>query len=114
VKTPFESATSVALAFEQAMKDVTTSSSLSPSMFTLEINGKPALVLRAKWHADAERLCRDWVYSHKQKISTKGTHGTELPPLIKVRIAHRVERAAYQAEREMAELYDGVEIVRLD
>ncbi len=109
IKTPFENSPNVALGFEEAMRDVSVPSRYSPSIFTLEINGNPTFAFRAKWQAEAERLGRDWVYSHKDQISTKGLHGTELPPLIKVRIARASERAAFETDDGRAELYDGVQ-----
>jgi hypothetical protein len=112
-KTPFENSANVALGFEEAMRDVSVPSRYSPSIFTLEINGNPTFAFRAKWQAEAERLARDWVYSHKDQISTKGSHGTELPPVIKVRIARASERAGFETDDGRAELYDGVRIVRL-
>lgn len=34
--------------------------SFSLSTFTLDIDGKPMLVLRTKWQADANEICRAW------------------------------------------------------
>lgn len=113
MKKPFEHSANVALGFEEAMRDVSVSSRYSLSLFTLEVNGKPMLSFRAKRHAEAERLARDWVYSHKDQISSKGRYGTELPVLISVRIALAAERAAFEAESDRVELYDGIRIVRL-
>jgi hypothetical protein len=113
IKTPFEHNANVAQGFEEAMRDVSVPSHYSPSIFTLEVNGKPTFAFRAKWQAEAERLGKDWVYSHRDQISTKGSHGTELPPVIKVRIARASERAAFETDDGRAELYDGVRIVRL-
>jgi hypothetical protein len=112
-KTPFEQSANAALGFEEAIRNVSVPSHYSPSIFTLEINGNPTFAFRAKWQAEAERLGRDWVYSHKDQISSKGSHGTELPPVIKVRIARASERTAFEADKGRVELYDGVRIVRL-
>jgi len=101
------------LDFEEAMRNVNRPSPYSLSLFTLEINGKPKLSFLAKRHAEAERLGRDWVYSHRDQISSKGRYGTELPPLIGVRIALAAERTAFAAAGEGAELYDGVRIVKM-
>jgi len=113
VKNPFEQSANIALGFEEAMRNASLSSPYSLSLFTLEINGKPKLAFWAKRHAEAERLGRDWVYSHKDQIVSKGRYGTELPPLISVRMALAAERAAFEAEGKQIELYDGVKIVRL-
>lgn len=113
LKKPFEHSANVALGFEEAMRDASLSSRYSLTLFTLEINGKPKLAFGAKRHAEAERRGRDWVYSHRDQISSKGPRGTELPPLISVRLALATERAAFEAESDRIELYDGVKIVRL-
>lgn len=113
MKKPLELSDHTALRFEQAMRSVSVPSRYSLSTFTLEINGKPKLAFQTKWHGEAERLGRDWVYSHLDQISSKGPHGTELPPLISIRMALAVERAAFDADNDHDELYDGVKIVRL-
>lgn len=113
MKEPFDRSGNLALGFERAMREASLSSRYSLLLFTLEINGKPKLAFRAKRHAEAERIGRDWVYSHKDQVASKGRYGTELPPLISVRIALAVERAAFEAESDRVELYDGVRIVRL-
>jgi hypothetical protein len=113
MKKPFELSTNVALGFEEAMRNISVPSRYSLSIFTLEINGKPVLAFRTKRHAEADRLGRDWVYSHLDQISSKGPYGTELPPLISVRIALAAERAAFIADSNDDELYDGVKVVRL-
>ena len=113
MKKPFELSTNVALGFEEAMRNISVPSRYSLSIFTLEINGKPVLAFRTKRHAEADRLGRDWVYSHLDQISSKGPYGTELPPLISVRMALAAERAAFEADSNDDELYDGVKVVRL-
>jgi hypothetical protein len=113
VKTPFEHSANVALGFEKAMRDVSVSTRYALSVFTLEVNGKPTLVFRTKWHIEAERIGRDWVYSHQDQILMKGPFGTKLPPLIKVRIARAAEREAFEADTDSLDIYDGVKVVRL-
>jgi hypothetical protein len=108
MKKPFELSANVAQGFEEAMRNISIPSPFSLSIFTLEINGKPKLAFQAKRHAEADRLGRDWVYSHLDQISSKGPYGTELPPLISVRIALAPERAAFEADSNDDELYDGV------
>jgi hypothetical protein len=85
--------------------------SYSLSTFTLEIDGKPTLVVRAKWQAEADELCRDWVQSHG--VVSIGPHGAELRPLLKVRIARSAEKTAYDASVNSTELYRDVKIVKL-
>lgn len=114
MKKPFELSANVALGFEKAMRSISVPSHYSLSIFTLEINGKPKLAFQAKRHAEAERLGRDWVYSHLDQISSKGRYGTELPPLISIRMALAAERAAFEADSDDDELYDGVKVVRLN
>jgi hypothetical protein len=113
MKKPFELSANVALGFEEALRNISVPSRYSLSIFTLEINGKPKLAFQAKRHAEADRLGRDWVYSHLDQISSKGPYGTELPPLISVRMALAAERAAFEADSNDDEFYDGVKIVRL-
>jgi hypothetical protein len=113
MKKPFEHSANVPLGFEEAMRNISVPSRFSLSIFTLEINGRPTLTLQAKWHAEADRLGRDWVYSHLDQISSKGPYGTELPPLISVRVALAAERAAFEADSNDDELYDGVKVLRL-
>ena len=112
MKKPFELSANVALGFEEAIRNISVLSRYSLSVFTLEINGKPKLAFQAKRHTEAERLGRDWVYSHRDQISSKGRYGTELPPLIGVRMALAAERAVFEADSNH-EFYDGVKIVRL-
>jgi hypothetical protein len=109
VKTPFEHSANVALGFEKAIRDVRGSAPFALSVFTLEVNGKPRLAFRTKWHIEAERIGRDWVYSHQDQIFMKGPFGTTLPPLIKVRIAHPAEWKAFEAD----DIYNGVKVARL-
>jgi protein-tyrosine phosphatase len=85
----------------------------SNSTFTLDVNGEPHLVFQTKWHSDAEEIGRRWVEDHAQQLSTKGPHGTDLPPVIKVRMARTTEKASFDAAAEAAEIYEGVKIVHL-
>jgi len=113
VKTPFEHSANVALGFEKAMRDVSVSAPYALSVFTLEVNGKPTLAFQTKWHTEAERIGRDWVYSHQDQILMKGPFGTKLPPLIKVRIARAAERKAFEVDTDSLDIYNGVKVVRL-
>ena len=83
------------------------------STFTVEINQTPTLVFQAKRATEAEDIGFGWAQDHSQKISTKGSHGTDLPAVIKVRVARPDEKAAYEVERGDVDVYAGVKIVYL-
>lgn len=87
------------------------------STFTLDIDGKPTLVLRTKWRVSAEEYCRTWVQAHRDELATKGPYGSDLPlisrPAITLRMAHAAERAAYQASAHSAQLFHDVSVVML-
>ena len=87
--------------------------SFSLSPFTLEIDGKPTLVFEAKWHVEADEICRSWVRSNWNPIPKQGPNGIEFPPVFKVRLAHASEKAAYQADIAHAELHGEVHVVKL-
>ena len=72
------------------------------STFTVEVNQIPTLVFQAKWATEAEDIGFGWAQDHTQQISTKGPHGTDLPAVIKVRVARRDEKAAYEARKAMS------------
>lgn len=85
----------------------------SRSTFTLEVNRTPTLVFQANRAAEAEEIGFGWAQDHSHQISTKGPNGTELPTVIKVRVARLDEKAAYGAGSNAAELQAGVRIVYL-
>ena len=91
--------------------------SFTPSTFTLDIDGKPTLVLRTKWRVNAEEYCRAWVEAHQDELTTKGPYGSDLPlisrPAITLRMAHAAEKVAYEAGAHSAELYHDVSVVTL-
>jgi hypothetical protein len=87
--------------------------SFSLSTFTLDIDGKPMLVLRAKWQADADEICRAWVQAHWDELTSEGPYGAELPPAIKLRMARAAEKAAYETNAHSALLFHDVSIVML-
>ena len=87
--------------------------SFTDSTFTVEVNGKPMIVLRAKWHDKAEEVCWAWSQIHWKQLSAQGSHGSELPPIVKLRIARASERAAYDTEDNKVEFYDDVKLVYL-
>ena len=81
----------------------------SLSTFTVEINQIPTLVFQAKWATEADDIGFGWAKDHAQQISTKGSHGTDLPAVIKVRVARPDEKAAYEAEGTNTEFLCGGE-----
>ena len=91
--------------------------SFTLSTFTLDIDGKPTLVLRTKWRVSAEEYCRAWVEAHRDELTTKGPYGSDLPlisrPAITLRMAHAAEKAAYEAGARSVQLFDDVSVVML-
>jgi hypothetical protein len=87
--------------------------SFSLSTFTLDIDGKPVLVLRTKWQAEADEICRAWVQTHWGELTREGPYGTELPPAIRLRMARAAEKAAYERNAHSALLFHDVSIVML-
>ena len=87
--------------------------SFSLSTFTLDIDGKPVLVLRAKWQVDADEICRAWVHAHWNELTREGPYGAELPPAIRLRMARAAEKAAYETNAHSALLFHDVSIVML-
>ena len=85
----------------------------SRSTFTVEIDQIPTLVFQAKWATEAEDIGFGWAQDHAQQISTMGSHGTDLPAVIKVRVARPDEKAVYEAESGNVDVYAGVKIVHL-
>ena len=106
---PLELSPNTALAFAREMQ----AASYSLSKFTLEIDGKPTLVLQAKWQVVADELCRDWLQSHWDQVVCKGPRGEDVRPVVRIRLARSAEKAAYQACSDSAEFYRGVKIVEL-
>jgi hypothetical protein len=84
----------------------------SISTFAIEIDATPAAVLQAKWHSKAEEICRGWTQYHWEQLLTKGRHGREFPPVVKVRLARPDEKAAYDQGVSL-EYYEEVKIVYL-
>jgi hypothetical protein len=85
----------------------------SNSTFTVEINWTATIIFEAKRHSEADEICRGWTQCHWEQLPTKGRHGSELPPIVKVRIARADERAIYAAEGASVEIYEEVKIVYL-
>ena len=88
--------------------------SFSLSTFTLDIDGKPRLVLRAKWEAQADEICRAWVQAHWDELTGEGPYGAELHPA--VRPAHGTpdgKSRAYETNVHNAMLFHDVSIVML-
>ena len=109
VRKTLELSSNTALAFAREMQ----TASYSLSKFTLEIDGKPTLVLQAKWQVVADELCRDWLQSHWDQVVSKGPRGEDVRPIARIRLARSAEKAAYQACSDSTEFYGGVKIVEL-
>jgi hypothetical protein len=88
--------------------------SFSLSTFTVEINGTPTIAFQARWHAEADDICRGWANLHWDEISSKGPRsGVALPPIIKVRLARASEKAAYQVAGDDVDFFGEVKTVKL-
>ena len=70
----------------------------SPSTFTIEIDAVPTVAFQAKWQADADQICSEWLRAHRDELSSLGPGGVELPPIFKLRLARAAEKAAYEAQ----------------
>jgi hypothetical protein len=70
-------------------------------------------VFQAKWATEAEDIGFGWAKDHSHQISTKGPHGTDLPAVIKVRVARPDEKATYEVKGNNVDFYAGVKIVYL-
>ena len=85
----------------------------SPSTFTVEINWIPAVAFQAKWHAEADEVGRGWAILHLDEHSNDPRGRLAIPPMIKVRLAFAVEKAAYQAGTNDFQFYGEVKMVKL-
>jgi len=85
----------------------------SNSMFVIEVDWMPTAIFEAKWQREAELICRNWTNHHWEQLLVKGRLDVEFPPLIKLRLAHRDEIAAYAAEDADFEIQEGVRVVFL-
>lgn len=83
------------------------------STFVVVVNETPTIVFQTKWASEAEDIAFGWANLHSSQLSTKGAHGTDLPSVIKVRIAKPAERTAYEAESHTWEFYEGTKIAYL-
>lgn len=85
----------------------------SASTFVIEVNGKSYVAFQTKWHGDADEIGRGWAQDHVGELPTKGRYNTELPPIVKVRVARPQERAGYADDTNRSEFYAGVKLVYL-
>jgi hypothetical protein len=69
----------------------------SSSTFTVEINGIPTVAFQAKCHAEADEVGRGWAILHPDEHSNDPRGRLAMPPMIKVRLASAVEKAAHEA-----------------
>jgi hypothetical protein len=87
--------------------------SFADSTFTVEINGVPTVIFRAKWHARADQIWRLWTQQHWDRLTTIGPNGLAWPPIMKVRLSHANEKAAYEDVGKSIEIVDDVKVVHL-
>ena len=82
-------------------------------MFIVEVSGVAAAAFQAKWHSEADRICQAWVQQHLNQLQITGQHGSELPAVVRLRLAHANEKAAYDLASGEGENYDGVKVMNL-
>ena len=87
--------------------------SFNLSTFTIDIDGVPTVAFQAKWQADADQICRDWLHTHWDELSERGPGGIELPPIFKLRLARVSEREAYEVGGTGFEFCGAVKVVNL-
>jgi hypothetical protein len=85
----------------------------SNSTFTVEVSGVAAVAFQAKWHSEAEGVCQAWVQRHWDQLRTNGRHGSELPAVVRLRLAHADEKVSYDLASGEGENYDGVKVINL-
>jgi hypothetical protein len=87
--------------------------SFSKSMFIVEVSGVAAAAFQAKWHSEADGICQAWVQQHWDQLRITGQHGSELPAVVRLRLAHADEKAAYNLASSKGENCDGVKVINL-
>ena|ERR1700744_5601028 len=85
----------------------------SLSTFVVEVDATPLIAFQAKWQAEADQICRDWISAHSHELTVKGARKIDFPPLFKLRLARTSERAAYEAGGSGVELCGDVPVIRL-
>ena len=85
----------------------------APSIFTVEIAHKPTIAFQAKWHAEADQICQEWLQNHWGEFAAKGPGGVDLPPILKLRLARSAERKAYEGDGSGIEFLGDVKIIKL-
>src|SRR6202012_4868609 len=68
---------------------------------------------QAKWQADAEQICRDWLHAHWDELTETGPGRVELPPIVKLRLAQTSEREAYEVGGTGFEFCGVIKVVNL-
>jgi hypothetical protein len=87
----------------------------SVSTFTIEVDGAPTAVFKARLQAEANEIGEGWAQHHRDDLSWKGSYGLELPRTVRVRMAKASEKAAYEAGNDSGELLQkGIKVVYLD
>jgi len=86
----------------------------SHSLFTIEVNGTPTVVLQAKRHRDAERFCEQ--HQLRAELSTLTSNGIPLcdtSATMKVRLATAEEASHYRQATQSTEPSLDIDVVYL-
>jgi hypothetical protein len=84
----------------------------SHSLFTIEVNGTPTVVLQAKRHRDAERFCGQ--HQLRAELSTLTSNGIPLcdtSATMKVRLATAEEAVLYRRATQSTESSSDTNVV---
>ena len=82
------------------------------SIFTVEINGTPAVALQAERHKDAESLCeQDRFRTDLGRLTSNGTPLWDANAIMKVRLATPAEAVLYRQATQSAEPSDDINVV---
>lgn len=86
----------------------------SHSVFTIDINDTPTLALQAKKHHEVEDICgQQWLRDDLTALTSNGVPLYGPQSILRVRLAHPDEAAAYRKATEPAKPSDHVNIVYL-
>jgi hypothetical protein len=86
---------------------------LSLSTFTIEIDGKPVLVLQTKWQREAEEMCQQWLRTNSTALKADGAPLCDAKSEAHVRLARPDEKARYSEASEISSSPDDVKVVYL-
>jgi AICAR transformylase/IMP cyclohydrolase PurH len=87
---------------------------LSLSIFAIEIDGKPTLVLAAKRHSEVECICeQQWFRADLTSLKSNDVPLCDANSIFRARLAHSEEAATYRQTTEAAKPSHGINIVYL-